>query len=300
MRIVAISRSYMKFELNPYNRNISKEEIVEDIKRVAKALNRDSLTKVEYDKTGNYHSSTIGRKFGTWANALEEAELGVRKYQIIQNDDLIKDLIRVANLLKKDSITREEYNAFGKYSSQTFLKKFQTWFAALNAAGLKKTRNFKVTNEEYFKNIEMIWGKLGRQPNYSEIQKPFSAYCSGAYEKRFGSWRKALEAFINFINTNHETTENSNLIDRKTEYHKASTQQLTTHKTKRNVSWKLRFIIFKRDNFKCQKCGRSPATDPKVILHVDHIKPYSKGGETVPENLETLCMTCNIGKSNME
>ncbi|MEW6748894.1 MAG: HNH endonuclease [Candidatus Micrarchaeota archaeon] len=56
----------------------------------------------------------------------------------------------------------------------------------------------------------------------------------------------------------------------------------------------------KRDNFKCKKCGRSPATDQSVILHVDHIKPYSKGGETTIENLETLCSVCNIGKSNEE
>ena len=37
-----------------------------------------------------------------------------------------------------------------------------------------------------------------------------------------------------------------------------------------------------------------------VELHVDHIKPWSKGGETVLENLQTLCATCNLGKSNIE
>jgi 5-methylcytosine-specific restriction endonuclease McrA len=35
-----------------------------------------------------------------------------------------------------------------------------------------------------------------------------------------------------------------------------------------------------------------------VQLHVDHIYPWAKGGETVVENLQTLCMTCNIGKSD--
>jgi len=56
----------------------------------------------------------------------------------------------------------------------------------------------------------------------------------------------------------------------------------------------------RRDNFKCKKCGRSPATDPKVILHVDHKKAWTNGGETVLENLETLCSKCNIGKSDLE
>ena len=56
----------------------------------------------------------------------------------------------------------------------------------------------------------------------------------------------------------------------------------------------------KRDNFKCQKCGRSPSFDPKVQLHVDHILAWTKGGETELQNLETLCMECNIGKSNLD
>ena len=46
-------------------------------------------------------------------------------------------------------------------------------------------------------------------------------------------------------------------------------------------------------------CGASPAKDSHVVLHADHIKPWSKGGETVLENLRTLCMKCNIGKSDM-
>jgi 5-methylcytosine-specific restriction endonuclease McrA len=46
-------------------------------------------------------------------------------------------------------------------------------------------------------------------------------------------------------------------------------------------------------------CGASPAKDPSVNLHADHIKPWSRGGETTLENLRTLCMKCNIGKSDL-
>jgi len=37
-----------------------------------------------------------------------------------------------------------------------------------------------------------------------------------------------------------------------------------------------------------------------VCLHVDHVKPWGKGGETVLENLQILCDVCNIGKSDVE
>lgn len=70
------------------------------------------------------------------------------------------------------------------------------------------------------------------------------------------------------------------------------------HKTKREIGLQLRFKVFKRDNFKCCLCGASPAKDPTVELHVDHIIPWAKGGETTLDNLQTLCSKCNIGKSD--
>lgn len=56
----------------------------------------------------------------------------------------------------------------------------------------------------------------------------------------------------------------------------------------------LRYDIMRRDNFTCQLCG-STAKDG-VKLHVDHIIPVSKGGETIESNLRTLCDRCNLGK----
>ena len=68
----------------------------------------------------------------------------------------------------------------------------------------------------------------------------------------------------------------------------------------RVISDKLRYQVLKRDNFKCCACGASPAKDPSVELHIDHIIPWSKGGETTIENLQTLCSRCNLGKSDSE
>lgn len=67
-------------------------------------------------------------------------------------------------------------------------------------------------------------------------------------------------------------------------------------KKRESISKKIRFEIFKRDNFKCQYCGSSA---PHVLLHIDHIKPVSKGGTNVITNLITACESCNGGKSNI-
>ena len=61
------------------------------------------------------------------------------------------------------------------------------------------------------------------------------------------------------------------------------------------ISVKLRFEVFKRDNFTCQYCGRK---SPDVILHVDHIDPVKNGGDNNIINLITSCADCNFGKKH--
>lgn len=56
----------------------------------------------------------------------------------------------------------------------------------------------------------------------------------------------------------------------------------------------LRYDVMKRDGFRCVLCG-ARAMDG-VKLHVDHIRPVSKGGKTELPNLRTLCERCNLGK----
>lgn len=45
----------------------------------------------------------------------------------------------------------------------------------------------------------------------------------------------------------------------------------------------------------CARCQRHP---PEVILHVDHIVPASRGGQSRRANLQFLCQEHNLRKSN--
>lgn len=56
---------------------------------------------------------------------------------------------------------------------------------------------------------------------------------------------------------------------------------------------KLRFEVFKRDDFTCRYCGRKT---PAVVLEVDHVIPVAEGGGDEIENLVTSCWECNSGK----
>jgi 5-methylcytosine-specific restriction endonuclease McrA len=72
---------------------------------------------------------------------------------------------------------------------------------------------------------------------------------------------------------------------------------------------RIRARVFLRDNFTCQECGWRPAQQfiPKNytgsytiwdgrVLHMDHIKPVSKGGDNSIDNLRVLCDKCNSSK----
>lgn len=48
-------------------------------------------------------------------------------------------------------------------------------------------------------------------------------------------------------------------------------------------------------NFACKQCEESPAKNPSVKLHLDHIIPWNKGGETTfePHQLNNKLNTTN-------
>jgi HNH endonuclease len=63
--------------------------------------------------------------------------------------------------------------------------------------------------------------------------------------------------------------------------------------SRKPLSKRVRFEVFKRDSFTCQYCGLHP---PTVVLHVDHVHPVAEGGNNEIDNLITACEGCNQGK----
>ena len=126
--------------------------------------------------------------------------------------------------------------------------------------------------------------------------------------RRFGGWRATLSAFIEYVNSDGNELAKAEWTDtppmpmaedeEEDEVHMSLQARLK--RTSRNINLKMRFTVLQRDNFSCRACGASPAKNPDVELHIDHILPWSKGGETENNNLQTLCSKCNLGKSNHE
>lgn len=204
----------------------------------------------------------------------------------VSDEDLIIDIADTAKKLGKNTITMSDYQNAGKYAPCTVVRRFGSWFKALSKAGLEPSRSLiNISNEDLFENIENLWRCFGRQPKYHEVVKPLSKYSVGTYEKRFGTYYNALKSFIEYVNG--EISEHPNKNRNITE-------------NPRKINYRLRFKVMQRDGFKCRICGRSPASDPSVILHIDHIIPCAKGGKATIDNLQTLCSVCNLGKSDLD
>lgn len=305
----------MKFELTPPHKQYSDSELLDDLKLVARKLGKHSLKIKDYSvKNGaKFSYQTFKKRFGSWKDGLLKAGLQTEKSihgveygeSSIRESLLIEDIKFIANQIGNNDLTLEEYITYGKYSSSAVCKRFRGWNKAKEKAGLEVGRKYNSSDEEYFQNIEEVWQKLGRQPKYLEMIKPLSKFHISSYERKFGSWRESLERFIEYINSSDlekEVVETQFVQDIEGSKIDAlpSIPKLPRRQTTRSINWRLRFVVMKRDNFRCKSCGRSPATDLSVILHVDHVKAWANGGETVLENLQTLCSVCNIGKSDLE
>ncbi len=205
----------------------------------------------------------------------------------ISDDDLLSDIRRVASEQAEQQVKQRTYKAHGKYGVTTVIRRFGSWNGAVVAAGLEATVERNIPDEKMFSALYELWVALGRQPNYSEVQKPACQFHAATYERRFGSWRQALESFVSFANSEDMTAP-------------VGTEMVRTEsrRTSRSPDLRLRFKVLQRDRFRCCACGASPSVTPGVVLEIDHIKPWSKGGETVLENLQTLCLACNQGKTN--
>jgi hypothetical protein len=288
-----------KFVLERIHRNTPEKELLEDLIRVSQKVGRNQISTKEYNQFGVFTSATYKNRFGSFTLALQKAGLSPLNNRNVTKEELIDDLVRVITETGNNQISRQEYIKKGKYSFEPFRRIFGTWSNAIKEVGLTP-RNMNTSNEDCFKNIENIWVQLGRQPRYTEMKKPFSKYSGHLYSNKFGSWTKALEAFVENINSGVET---ENIYNEETDF-KGETKEhffpAQRHKTKREIGWRLRFLVLRRDNFKCVSCGKSPATNLNTELQVDHIIPWDKYGETVIENLQTLCVECNIGKSNLD
>ena len=291
----------------------SDEAILAELRRVSALVPDGAFIESEFERLGRVGRNTIRRRFGSWFKALSVAGLAHRSTDQIKtrgghassrmsNDELLSVLRDLANRLGRTTLNKSDVVQHLPFSDGVLRKRWGSMRAALEAAGLEATSlGRRYTDEECFDNMLTVWTHLGRPPTHKEMAEPPSTVGGKAYIRRFGTWNKALAAFVERVNQDGDTEEKQNLADAAIEARAARHVRLPLVRSPeetRGIRLGLRFRVLHRDRFKCVLCGDHPARNAECILHVDHVIPWSKGGKTSEDNLRTLCATCNVGRGN--
>lgn len=272
------------------------------------------------------------KRIGLTAN-----ENGQQIHEFCENEeDFFKDLRTIADVLRKQYVTVGEYEQYGKYSRSAMFRKYKSWDTILKKAGLTSTpyrlgKSKSISDEELFHDIERVWIKLGRQPTINDVKNGEFSYSQNTFTRRFGGWRGTLEAFVKYINSDdtevsNDTTDEDKDINshnemrhhtintntkrepntsnrlnevKDTDNHSGDEIPHFRHKTKREPSNRLKVQVLMRDGNRCRICGVA-CNDGIHKINFDHIKPWSKGGETTLENLQVLCSVCNDALGNLD
>jgi 5-methylcytosine-specific restriction endonuclease McrA len=230
----------------------------------------------------------------------------------ISRNTIIDELIKVAKHYNFTYFTRHDFDKISTECKGTaVLSEFGTWKNALSSLNVrlkpkKIDKNF-ILIADLFDEMKKIWDSLGHRPSKNEWDSMCPKYSYSTYKRRFGSWTNACLEFLEFIK--HNNKKNNPLHDNHSDNIQVTNKQevikdiMTSKKAvikKRDVPLKIRLKLLKRDYYRCVICGKSPSINRGVVLHVDHIIPYAKGGKTTQENLRTLCSECNLGKGGDE
>src|SRR3989338_3537440 len=234
-------------------------------------------------------------------------EFARRRTDMISRATISTELIAVADKLGFREFTCREFDTLATISHQVVLREFTDWQKAmlfvrqqLAARNIHLTQRPQTRRKDFlsaeviFAEMERIWKLCGQRPSQNEWDSSHPAISYVTIRKHFNGWGNACLQFINYKNNSPSPT-----LPRSEH---PSPEAQTVHKPaqilSRTIPLKLRLKVLDRDQFRCIFCGRSPATDIGVRLHIDHIIPISRGGHTTLSNLQTLCFACNLGKGN--
>jgi hypothetical protein len=192
-------------------------------------------------------------------------------------ESIIAELKRVAAELGKPTLSAVDIDTHSRVKYHMVLKQFGGLRKALVAAGLAPSRFTNSSDDELLQLVADVWKMTlrdaGRRPRTGDLIKYGIPVSAITIIKRFGSWKKALVA----------TAQRSS--------GESVPAGLKVESVRRVIPVAKRFLIMKRDKYRCRICNRSG-----VELEVDHIVPVSQGGSDRMDNLQTACRDCNRGK----
>ena len=215
--------------------------------------------------------------------------LGFGVYLIFKNPYKYPYKIIRIDISRKHNV--QFMNEFDRYLCEYHITMFQNHYQYVQV--WKKEIEEKITKslfkslrkKQYFEIIDdenmFIFLLIRSQTRYRQRNYVKMPYRVDVEISRVGyNFRQVAERYELLSEIDFQCTLN--------EYYAKEQRKLMTKELKDQIK--------KRDDYTCQLCGKYMPDE--VGLHIDHIIPVSKGGKSIPSNLQVLCSKCNGKKSN--
>lgn len=205
--------------------------------------------------------------------------------------EIVASLREYGRLHQCETFGMREYDGWQKrlVTSDTIRRQFGSWAKALHEAGFRAVRGQKVDPAAMAEAFRACWKEQRSVPSLRQLEAflerkkyPFRIKTYGTF---FGGVGRLAKRIVQVQNGELSEADLLRRVERE-------------RPTRPPISQKLRYAILKRDREQCVKCGASPKKNSKVTLEVDHIIPVAEGGTNDPKNLQTLCWSCNQGKTD--
>ncbi len=156
--------------------------------------------------------------------------------------------------------------AYYKTNKEAHKEKMRAYYEAHKEAAKERQRAWKAANKDYEKDKIQAW--------YEDNPEYRREY----YEANKDSIKEQMRA-----------------------WHEANPEALRNKKAKRKGApgeitpgWIPKLLELQR--WTCVVCNK----DLRYGYHIDHITPIARGGENIDYNLQALCPTCNLQKSDKD
>jgi hypothetical protein len=169
--------------------DIPKSELLAELERLNEELGRTPTVEDMWEE-GRFGSATYETAFGSWNDALREANLDVNVRSDIPEKELLSEIQSLSDEISKTPESRE-MDQRGKFDSTTYSSRFGSWNEALKQAGFDPLLRSDIPESELIDEIHRLADTLNRPPTRDEMEYQ-GRFSSSIYSRRFGTWTDSL------------------------------------------------------------------------------------------------------------
>jgi hypothetical protein len=177
---------------------VDEEDLINDLERVTEQLG-ESPTVRQYRAEGEYSIETFQRRFGSWNEAKEQADLkthsqdGRHEYT---DAELLADLREFAKEVE-GTPTIQQYRSRDGPSPDVLIRRFGgSWNEAVTQAGLAPNSRYGTPahddEQELLDDLKRVAAELGESPSVRQYMT-HGEYSVSAFKSEFGSWNNGKE-----------------------------------------------------------------------------------------------------------